>query len=777
MLITVALPVPLYRVFDYLPAPSISSTTNNKIIKEIPAIGTRVQVPFGRQTLIGLVVAHKDPKDSQIPTNKLKTIKKVIDTNPIVSKGLLALANWLANYYHYPLGDTISVMLPTFVREDKELTTATPHWRTLTEINKQENTKKTETDLNTIPAGISSRATKQIQHYQTLLRFGEDGIAEAQLSNHSLSKPYLQKLADKQLVERFIQTAKQPKKVVVNEKPLTLNSEQTYAVNKITDAYQQNTYKGFLLNGITGSGKTEVYLQAMQAVLTAGKQVLVLVPEIGLTPQTKARFTERFNANILLLHSGLNNTQRLKGWLNCREGQAQIIIGTRSTLLYPFANLGLIIVDEAHDGSYKQQDSLRYRTDDVALYRGYQDSIPVVLGTATPNLEHIKLVEDCKLIELKLTKRAGIAIPPQFFIEDTRNNATNHINQTDGSREDVGLTTNVINSIRKHLQAGEQVLIHINRRGYAPVIICDACGWQADCPRCSAHLTLHKSGHQHQQHSHLSCHHCGWQSYVPKHCPDCGSNNIQPVGMGTSRLTQNLQALFANPQTSKQIYPIIQIDRDTTRKKDSWTQIYNTINSGKPAILVGTQMIAKGHHFPNVTLVVIPNADNGFLSADIRSPERTAQLIMQVSGRAGRGEKAGKVIIQTKQPENPLLVKLIKEGYQPFAMQLLKDRKLMGLPPYTHSALIRCEGKNQAQTIATLNQAKTLLPNGHQLAVIGAMESPMPKKNSRYHAQLLLLAKNRSHLHQVINNWWLTVRDLPTAKYQKLTLDIDPISW
>ena len=516
----------------------------------------------------------------------------------------------------------------------------------------------------------------------------------------------------------------------------------------------------------------------MQAVLKAGKQVLILVPEIGLTPQTRARFASRFAAHIVLLHSGMNNTHRLQGWQDCRTGHAQIIIGTRSAVLYPFANLGLIVVDEAHDGSYKQQDTLRYHAADVALYRGFQYNIPVVLGTATPSLEHLKLVDDGKLIECQLRTRPGNAEPATMQLIDARLQSTHQQTQGDGARYDTGLTDALIGAIRQTLEAGDQVLIFLNRRGYAPVLLCEACGWQADCPRCDAHLTVHYNKQSnYSNNSYLKCHHCDWQAYIPTVCPDCGSQNLDAKGMGTTRLSENLHAIFANPQTSKEMYPIIQIDRDTTRRKDSWENIYQRINEGTPAILVGTQMVAKGHHFPNVTLVCLPNADRGFLSADFRSPEHTAQLMIQVAGRAGRGDKAGRVLIQTLQPDNELLLKLVKDGYLSFARELLQERKMMGLPPHSHAALIRCEGKTLAATTQALKDAIMILPNGHSLAVLGPIDAPMSKKNSRYHSQLLLLAKDRQQLHHVLNQWWQPVVALPSAKYLKLTLDIDPVGW
>ena len=762
MLVQVALPVPLYRVFDYsLPADMLASPD-----RLMPLIGSRVEVSFGRQTLIGIVIAHVSEDESSVPVNKIKPINKCLDADPILDPSMLKLAYWLARYYHYPLGDVLAVILPSLVRQGKPLDLLITHWRILPHI--------TDDDFR-------ANAKKQKQQFDMLKLHGERGASEDVLLLEGMQRAFLKTLEDKGLIERYIQTKQSPSPVKLAKMPLDLNDEQKLAVDAIVAAHKSEIYTGFLLNGITGSGKTEVYLQAMQAVLEAGKQVLILVPEIGLTPQTRARFASRFAAHIVLLHSGLTDTHRLQGWQDCRTGHAQIIIGTRSAVLYPFAALGLIVVDEAHDGSYKQQDTLRYHAADVALYRGLQHNIPVILGTATPSLEHLKLVEDGKLVECQLLTRPGNAKPATMQLIDARLQSTHQQAQHDGARYDTGLTDSMIGAIKQTLEAGDQVLVFLNRRGYAPVLLCEACGWQADCPRCDAHLTVHynsqaqRSGYSGS--SYLKCHHCDWQAYIPTVCPDCGSQNLDAKGMGTTRLSENLHAIFANPQTSKELYPIIQIDRDTTRRKDSWENIYQQINQGNPAILVGTQMVAKGHHFPNVTLVCLPNADRGFLSADFRSPEHTAQLMIQVAGRAGRGDKAGRVLIQTLQPDNELLLKLVKDGYLSFAHELLQERKMMGLPPHSHAALIRCEGKTLAATTQALKDAIAHLPSAHNLAVLGPIDAPMSKKNSRYHAQLLLLAKDRQQLHLVLHQWWQPVLALPSAKYLKLTLDIDPVGW
>ncbi len=764
MLLSVALPVPLYQNFDYLPLDNQQS---------LLPIGVRVCVPFGQRTLIGIVVGYSDPNTINIPLNKLKTINQVLDNKPIIDDNLLQLAEWLANYYHFPLGEVFNVMLPNFLYQGKILNNKIRYWKVI------ENAKIQE---------LSKSATKQREQFllikNNLQNKKDNKISEEKLLALGGERPYLKKLADKGMIESFQENRQAPPQITLANKELTLNSEQQKSLEIVKNNLKKKKYQGFLLNGITGSGKTEIYLQAMHKVLTKNQQVLVLVPEISLTPQTKARFQQRFNANILLLHSGLNDSERLQGWQDCRLGHAQIIIGTRSTLLYPFQNLGLIIVDEAHDRSYKQQDSLRYHASDIALYRGFQLKIPVILGTATPSLEQLKLVEDKKLTEMKLTKRAGTAKPPLFQLIDARHTEkkgtyTLYSQHSNGQWQDTGLTAKVIQAIGETLEKGEQVLIFLNRRGFAPVLLCHACGWQADCSHCDAHLTVHKFQ---QKNDFLQCHHCGWRQFIPTQCPDCHSSNLNTLGMGTAQLTANLQTIFANPQKSKATYPIIQIDRDTTRNKNDWEQIYQQINNEKPSILVGTQMLAKGHHFPKVTLVVIPNVDMGFLSADFRSPEHTAQLIMQVAGRAGRGDTQGRVLIQTLQPQNPLLRSLVTKGYQFFAKQLLKERQMMGLPPCVYACLIRCEGKTLEKTQRVLQEIREILTEENQsfnnkIAISQVINAPMAKKSGRYHSQIFLLAQQRQPLHQILRHRWLQIKALPSAKYTRLSLDIDPINF
>ncbi|MFB6348186.1 primosomal protein N' [Moraxella sp. ZJ142] len=752
LLAQVALAVPVGDFFDYLCPADLP----------MPAIGVRVLVPFGHRTLVGVVVGHIAIDDSSVLMHKLKAIKQILDSTPIINHQLLKLANWLSKYYHHPLGDVYSVMLPTLINQGKPINAATGYYRAICDDVSQ----------------LSKTAKKQRQLLEQIIAC-RDGISESALIGMGATRASLNALVKKGLIVRDERTddatAKRPPKACLRQTPLTANDEQSHALAAICQACDAGCYQGFLLDGITGSGKTEVYLQAMQHVLSSGKQVLILVPEIGLTPQTQHRFAARFDAAICVLHSGMSDGERLQGWQDCRLANAQIIIGTRSSVLYPFDNLGLIIIDEAHDTSYKQQDHLRYHACDVAMVRALFAKIPIVLGTATPSLEQLKLIKDGKLQHLKLTQRAGDATFATMQLVDMRLGSSWALH-TDGNLSDTTLSATTVQTMKNHLLRGEQVLVFLNRRGYAPILICQACGHQADCPNCDAHLTVHKNNLQ-PMHSLLRCHHCGYQTAMPHTCPVCHSDNLDTIGTGTTRLVEHLHALFANPQISHSTYPILQIDKDTMRKKGAWDKTLAQIHTGQPAILVGTQMIAKGHHFENVTLVVIADADLGFLSPDFRSPEHTAQRIIQVAGRAGRAKKAGTVLIQTLQPDNPLLLNLVQQGYHAFAERLLNERQQLGLPPYSHAVLIRAESPNYQQAKHAIIAAKQHLPKQHPFAINAPIDAPMTKKNNRYQVQMLILSKNRPVLHQFLATWWQTVLALPSSKSVRLSIDVDPMGW
>lgn len=748
----VALAVPVADFFDYL-CPSHLP---------LPKIGARVLVYFGARRLIGVVIGLIDASDSLITPHKLKPIKQLIDDDAIIDDELLKLASWLSSYYHHPLGDVYCVMLPTLINQGKPIHAKQQYYKAICD----------DTAIDQLP----KTAKKQRQILTHLMAYPA-GLETDTLSQIGATRSALDGLINKGLIitDEHIPPNKQPPPVQLKEPKLDANDEQQIALDAIKTASDLGQYQGFLLDGVTGSGKTEVYLQAMHHVLDQGKQVLILVPEIGLTPQTKGRFASRFSANICVLHSKMNDTERLQGWQACRLGHAQIIIGTRSSILYPFANLGMIIIDEAHDASYKQQDHLRYHACNVAMMRALFAKIPIILGTATPSLEQLKLIQDGKLTPLTLKNRAGDAQAVCMHLVDMRLGRY-HAQHLNGTISDTAFAPKTIQAMRDCLAKGEQVLVFLNRRGYAPILICRSCGHQANCPNCDAHLTIHKSSLQ-PMHGELRCHHCGYRTPIPMACPECHSPNMDSFGAGTTRLVEQLHALFANPQVSRTTYPIYQIDKDTMQKKDAWVQMTKNINTNRPAILVGTQMIAKGHHFENVTLVVIANADLGFLSADFRSPEHTAQRIIQVAGRAGRAKKPGKVLIQTLQPDNALLTQLVRQGYHAFAHELLHERSQLGLPPFSHAVLIRAESLHHQQAKDAIIAAKGLIPANHPFAINTPIDAPMTKKNNRYQVQMLILAKTRPPLHEFLRTWWPSVQSLPMTKAVRLSIDIDPMGW
>ncbi len=531
---------------------------------------------------------------------------------------------------------------------------------------------------------------------------------------------------------------------------LALNEEQAAALQAIiSDPNQFNT---FLLDGVTGSGKTEVYLHAIEAMLQAGKQALVLVPEISLTPQTIARFRARFPVPIAALHSSLSDGERMAAWLAARSGGAKIVIGTRSAIFTPFVNLGLIIVDEEHDLSFKQQERFRYHARDLAVMRANQNNIPVVLGSATPSFESLLNAKRGRYQLLNLSVRAGGASLPVFKIQDVRRQKLQE-----------GLSAALMQAMRDELQAGNQVMLFLNRRGFAPVLFCAECGWIAGCQRCDARLVYHRSPKE------MRCHHCDTHLPIPKACHTCQSENIEPVGLGTQRVEEVLQLEFPG-------VPVIRVDRDTTRNKDDLHELLAEINREQASILLGTQMLAKGHHFPQVTLVGIIDADSGLFSADFRAAEQMGQLLMQVSGRAGRAEKPGTVIIQTRCPDHPLLLKLIHEGYPAFAEILLAEREQFLLPPYSYSAVFRAEAYADKMAVGFLEKIKELSKSfGDKVGLFGPVPAVMAKKKGLYCQQLIIKAEKRPMLQAFLGALLQKLEEMPNRHTVKWVLDVDPV--
>ncbi|CAL7961633.1 primosome factor N' [Gammaproteobacteria bacterium] len=544
---------------------------------------------------------------------------------------------------------------------------------------------------------------------------------------------------------------KSSKESQAKPKTIQLNEHQKQAIATIKN--HLNEFKTFLLDGVTGSGKTEVYLRVIAEVIAAHKQALVLVPEINLTPQTIARFAERFTTVIAVFHSRLTPKERLHSWLMAKDGVASIVIGTRSAIFTPLKNPGIIIIDEEHDLSFKQQSGLRYSARNLATIRGKLENIPVVLGSATPCLESIYNVKRKRYIELTLPERAGPAIHPSFHLVDMRSQKLKH-----------GIAENLLHPIRKHLANQGQVLIFINRRGFAPILICHHCSWVAGCRHCDARLTLHQKKH------HLRCHHCGILEKIPSKCPKCNDENLLSLGSGTERVEATLQEFLPEAK-------LIRIDRDTTRRKNSLETMLKNIHNKEYQILVGTQMLAKGHHFPDVTMVAVLNVDQGLFSADFRASEHLAQLIMQVAGRAGRAEKPGEVYLQTHNPQHPLLLNLINDGYISFVNNCLEERQTAQLPPYSYLALLHAESKEQAAALKFLTQVRTGTEKSltDAIKLFGPIPAVMERKAGHFRAQLLLQSQNRETLQQALDVLLKTIDELKPKRNLRWFLDVDPV--
>ena len=724
-IVRVALAVPLPRFFDYLYAPDLT-----------PIVGGRVLVPFGSQKRVGIVVDL--PASSDVAKEKLKPIIDVLDAESLFNSRTWDWLAWSANYYRAALGDVLFQALPVKLRNgESAVKNDRTFWR-ITDLGKQ-----------ALELGELKRAKKQAEALNLLL------TQDLEKGNNEISSAIWSALKGKDYVEEIIvpteqkswQQALGDNPLVNLDNRLTLNKQQALAFSQLLF---QEGFNVWLLEGVTGSGKTEIYLQYIEEVLKKGKQVLVLVPEIGLTPQTVRRFQARFNVEIDVLHSNLNDTQRLNVWERARTGQSAIVIGTRSALFTQFSDLGLIILDEEHDGSFKQQDGWRYHARDLGIVLAQKLNIPILLGSATPSLESVNNVLNGKYHHLVLSKRAGNATALRQFVIDLKH-----------QRIQNGLSEPLLQRMQEHLEKGNQVLLFLNRRGFAPVLLCHECGWIDECHHCEKPYTYH----QHQRV--LRCHHCGAQKTVPMQCGHCGSTHLVTTGLGTEQLEETLKARF--PQ-----YNIARIDRDSTARKGKLEGYLEDIQQGKSQILIGTQMLAKGHHFPNVTLVALVNVDNALFSLDFRAEERLAQLYVQVAGRSGRAEKQGEVVLQTHYPDHPLLTTLLEKGYQAFAEETLKLRHNMGLPPFSFQALFKAQCRHSEEAENALSQLASFFYEQkiEGLQVLGPIPAPFSKKAGQYRWQLLLQHASRKQLQAALSRY---SPELIKSSQVRLILDVDPL--
>lgn len=679
----VALYLPLKKQFEYLVEE-----------KQNISIGTRVKVPFGPRTMVGVVTAQN--VDSDFSPSQLRAIIEVLDSEPMWSDILFSLLKWCSRYYHYSLGETLFEAMPTLLRKGKR---------------------------------IGKRA---------VIRDGEkshDRLLDLNLNASSESMSTL-------LLRGIERHGKKP----------SLNKEQLSAIAAINSCSMS---KCFLLDGATGSGKTEVYLNVVKPILHRCEQVLVLVPEIGLTAQTVKRFRNRFHVPTAVTHSSLSDSERLRVWNSAKSGEMSIIIGTRSAIFTPFKALGIIIVDEEHDVSYKQQQSLRYHARDVAVMRASLENIPIILGSATPSLETIQNALLGKYSHLVLRKRAGKSIPTRNFVLDIG-----------GLYLESGVSLPLKEKIRQHLDEGNQVLLFLNRRGHSPVLMCHQCGWLSECHRCDVCYTYHQNVNR------LRCHHCGSCIPVIDRCHECGSTTqVAKVGVGTEQLENRLVTSFPE-------FNVIRIDKDNTRGKGSLDSSLEAIREGKYQILIGTQMLTKGHHFPCVTLVAILDIDSALYSSDFRASEHLAQLLIQVSGRAGRASKPGEVILQTRHPRHPTLSLLLSESYYKFALLALQERQLAQLPPFCSLALFRAESYTPESAKTFLKKVKETLELSplfdDTCRVIGPFPAPIAKKVGRFRWQLLLRSEMRNKIQKLLTTSEKSFSLLPFAKKVRWILDVEP---
>jgi primosomal protein N' (replication factor Y) len=723
-LLRIAVPTPLYRHFDYLlPRDADASALQP---------GVRVRIPFGRRNIIGLLL--ETTTESSVEPGRLKRAQAILDPTPVIADDVFAMVRWASAYYHYPLGEALSAALPALLRQGREDTVTTTAWR-LTDAGRAID-----------PAGLA-RAPRQAAVLAQLKATG-DGLPRDAID---CTASVLRAMADKGWIESFTAEAAAPVIPDTLQPGHALNPAQRAAVDAVAGGLDR--FDSYLLEGITGSGKTEVYLSLIEKVLAAGKQALLLVPEIGLTPQLVTRFRKRLATPLAVLHSGLGDRERLQSWQQAKSGEAGVVIGTRSAIFTPLARPGLLIVDEEHDASLKQQEGFRYSARDLAVWRARRLDLPVVLGSATPSLESLQNVELGRYRHLELPERTGSARLPDYHVLDIRQQPLEH-----------GLSAALLARIRRHLDADGQVLLFLNRRGFAPTLMCYDCGWVAQCRRCDARMTWHHRGNR------LHCHHCGSQRPVDRSCPDCNSGELHPQGQGTERVEQALAEHFPDVER-------LRIDRDTTRRKGELDRLLEQARSGHARLLLGTQMLAKGHHFPAVTLVGILDADHGLFSTDFRASERMAQLIVQVAGRAGRHDRPGEVAIQTRHPDHPLLQLLVRQGYPAFAAAALEERRAARLPPATSIALLRAEAPAAGEPLQFLegvaNRARELAPQ--DIEAWGPVPAAMERRAGRFRAQLLLQADQRGRLQQLLEVLVRELAESRDARRVRWSVDVDPV--
>ncbi len=722
IVLQVALDTPMRRVFDYLPPPGADPAAARP--------GMRVRVPLGRRQAVGYVVALAG--GSALPAARLRHALELLDPEPLWDERCFELLRWSADYYQHPLGEVLAAAVPAALRRGAPARGARAAWQLST---------------RGLAESAAPRARLGPRQRALLERLGAGPLPAEEASAAGLGDA-LRSLGRRGWVEPLELPEGAPPAGEGTARAPPLTTAQREACEAIAGSL--GGFAAWLLYGVTGSGKTEVYLDVIERVLARGEGALVLVPEIALTPQLVGRFRRRLPVPVVTLHSSMTDAERLAAWRAARNGAAPVVIGTRSAIFTPLPAPGVILVDEEHDPSYKQQEGFRYSARDLAVARAARHGIPVVLGSATPSLETLANAAEGRYRKLVLPERAGSAGRPRVGVVDLRRHAARD-----------GLAQPVIAAIERHLDTGGQVLVYLNRRGYAPTLFCSGCAWVAPCPSCDARMTVHMAR------ARLLCHHCGADSPLPFGCPQCGSE-VSPVGQGTERVEQALAELFpASPR--------VRIDRDVIRRRGDIERALEEVASGRARILLGTQMLTKGHDYPDVTLVAVLNADQGLFGADFRASERLAQQIVQVAGRAGRGARAGEVLIQSAYPDNPLLASLIGEGYEGFAQRALEERRAAGWPPFARLALLRADAPDRAAVHAFLREAAAAQPLPAGLRMLGPAPAAMERRAGRHRAQLLIEAATRPPLKQFLDAWLPRVEGLGRPRSLRWSVDVDPI--
>ena len=730
--VKVALPVPLRRTFDY--------RLSDDQCRVKP--GFRVEVELQNRRMVGLVM--KVGSNSSVPLHRLKMVSAVIDQEPSVPPKFLRFLMWVSQYYHHPVGEVIQSALPSVIRRNQVMRPNLPARYFLT------------------PSGqsalidLSKRAKVQKEILSALKKAGTEGLLASKLNQLFIKSPtttlnLLQNrhwIYSESRVEDYLLQGAQ-------ERTPALNPSQIKVIDKIKSNFF--TYAPFLLQGVTGSGKTEIYLRIASSILKSGHQVLVLVPEIALTPQLLDRFEHGIVGKIAVMHSGLTDRDRHIAWWSAKQGLADVIVGTRSAVFIPLARPGLYIIDEEHDQSYKQQDGFRYHARDLIVKRAHQDGVPVVLGSATPSFESIENAQRQRYHHLQLQRRAGGAILPSFQLLDLTRLPTRF-----------GITAPVIHALQERLDRQEQSIVYVNRRGFAPIYMCVSCSWQARCNRCEIRMTLHQTTR------HLLCHHCGQSRALPENCPECGHAKFYPIGEGTQRIEDALKKELPTAR-------ILRIDSDAIHSSIQFKTILTQVKKREVDVLVGTQLLGKGHDFPAVTLVCILNADSGLYSIDFRAAEKLYQQLTQVAGRAGRGQKPGQVLVQTRYPDDASFLKLSRNDFDGFVKSELSQRRLAECPPFKRFVLLRADSSVRGASLKFVSAAaasgrrRLMALNEASVQIFDPVPSPMERKAGRYRAQLLVTSLAQGPLHDFLDQWIEDIEKLKERRLSRWSLDVDPV--